>query len=383
MTTDATIDPKHFRRVLGHFPTGVAVISGLDPEGKPAGMAIGSFTSVSLDPPLVAFLPDKSSTSWPKIQPSGKFCVNILASEQESICRTFAVKGGDKFADLKWTPAATGSPRLDDVVAWIDCDIEVVHEAGDHYIVIGRVRELDVANPSLPLLFFQGGYGRFTALSLAAWEGDLQLQLQSADAARPEMENLAEDLDVECVASAVVGDDMVLIANAGTPRSQALPTRVGQRIPFLPPLGTAFVAWASDAAREAWLARASEEDRPALERTLEDVRKAGYSVGRGASWHREVGNVLAHAPRAMTPETAETISRLITSLPADYESPSAARGERSEVQSVSVPVTGPDGTTVLVLTLMVTSKRALSAAVEDHAARLTRAALAVAKAISE
>ena len=96
------IDPKHFRRVLGHFPTGVAVISGLDPEGKPAGMAIGSFSSVSLDPPLVAFLPDKSSTSWPKIAPSGKFCVNILGSEQEDVCRTFAVKGGDKFAELKW-----------------------------------------------------------------------------------------------------------------------------------------------------------------------------------------------------------------------------------------------------------------------------------------
>ncbi len=378
-----TIDAKHFRRVLGHFPTGVAVISGLDPDGKPAGMAIGSFTSVSLDPPLVAFLPDKSSTSWPKIAPSGKFCVNILASEQESVCRTFAVKGGDKFAEFTWTPAGqTGSPRLDDVVAWIDCEVEVVHEAGDHYIVIGRVLELDVANPSLPLLFFQGGYGRFTALSLAAWEGDLQLQLQSADAARPQMEALAEDLDAECVASAVAGDDMVLIANAGTPRSQALPTRVGQRIPFLPPLGTAFVAWAGAPAREAWLSRAAPEDREALERTLEEVRRAGFSVGRGASWHREVGSVLARSRGSMTPETTETISRLITSLPADYESPAAAGDDRSEVQSVSVPVIGPDGNAVLVLTLMVTSKRALEAAAHDHAARLTQAAHAVAQAIA-
>jgi flavin reductase (DIM6/NTAB) family NADH-FMN oxidoreductase RutF/DNA-binding IclR family transcriptional regulator len=377
------IDPKHFRRVLGHFPTGVAVISGLDPEGKPAGMAIGSFSSVSLDPPLVAFLPDKSSTSWPKIAPSGKFCVNILASEQEDICRTFAVKGGDKFAELKWSPAGTGSPRLDGVLAWIDCDVEVIHDAGDHLIVIGRVRELDVANPSLPLVFFQGGYGRFTALSLAAWEGDLQLQLQSADAARPEMEALAEELDVECVASAVVKDEMVLVANAGTPRSQALPTRVGQRIPFLPPLGTAFVAWASEPARAAWLAKAPPDQREALELTLDQVRRSGYSVGRGASWHREVGTVLAKSRGSLTPETADTISRLITSLPADYESPAAESGDRSDVQSVSVPVTGPDGTTVLVLTLMVTSNRALAAAVEDHAARLTQAAQAVANAIAD
>jgi flavin reductase (DIM6/NTAB) family NADH-FMN oxidoreductase RutF/DNA-binding IclR family transcriptional regulator len=378
-----SIDGKHFRRVLGHFPTGVAVITGIDPEGKPAGMAIGSFTSVSLDPPLVAFLPDKSSSSWPKIQPSGTFCVNILASEQESVCRAFAVKGGDKFASFSWAPSdGTGSPKLDDVVAWIDCDIETVHEAGDHYIVIGRVRDLDVANPSLPLLFFQGGYGRFTALSLAAWEGDLQLQLATADAARPEMEQIAEDLEVECVASAVVGDEMVLIANAGTPGSHELPTRVGQRIPFRPPLGTAFVAWASDPAREAWLAMAPADQRPALEKTLDDVRAAGYSVGRGSSWHREVGSVLARHKGAKTPEAGEEIVRLITSLPADYESPTADSGDPSQVRSVSVPVAGPDGTTVLVLTLMVMSKRALEAAVEDHAARLTQAAEAVARAIS-
>src|SRR3569833_3788158 len=97
-----TIDPKQFRKVLGHFPSGVAVITGIDPEGNPAGMAIGSFTSVSLDPPLVAFLPDKSSTSWPKIEPAGKFCVNILASEQESVCRTFVVLGGVLFVLFVW-----------------------------------------------------------------------------------------------------------------------------------------------------------------------------------------------------------------------------------------------------------------------------------------
>jgi DNA-binding IclR family transcriptional regulator len=119
-----------------------------------------------------------------------------------------------------------------------------------------------------------------------------------------------------------------------------------------------------------------------LERTLDEVRKAGYSVGRGASWHREVGTVLARSKGPMTPETTGEISRLITALPADYESP-AAHAEPGEIRSVSVPVTGPDGTTVLVLTLMVMSKKALAAAVEDHAARLTQAAQAVAAAITD
>ena len=111
MTTD--VEPGKFRSVLGHFPTGVAVVTGIDADGKPAGMAVGSFSSVSLDPPLVAFMPDKSSSSWPKFRDSGSFCVNILGAEQESVCRTFASRGGDKFAELSWRPAGSGAPVLD------------------------------------------------------------------------------------------------------------------------------------------------------------------------------------------------------------------------------------------------------------------------------
>ena len=109
------VDPTKFRRVLGHFPTGVAVVTGMDSDGHPVGMAVGSFTSVSLDPPLVAFMPDRSSTSWPRLRDSGSFCVNILGSDQESVCRAFAARGGDKFAELSWQPASSGSPVLDGV----------------------------------------------------------------------------------------------------------------------------------------------------------------------------------------------------------------------------------------------------------------------------
>src|SRR3954465_5481145 len=201
MTAD--FDGQKFRQVLGHFPTGVAVVTGIDTEGNPAGMAVGSFTSVSLDPPLVAFMPDKSSSSWPRFSDSGSFCVNILGAEQESVCRAFAMRGGDKFAELSWRPAGSGSPILDGVLAWIDCDIDVVHEAGDHYIVIGLVREPDIGTPAPPLVWFPGGYGWFSPPSLAAGESDLGRQMRSADLARPHMEALAEELDVESVASAV------------------------------------------------------------------------------------------------------------------------------------------------------------------------------------
>jgi len=155
-------DGPHFRRVLGHFPTGVTVVTAA-PGGQPTGLAVGSFTSVSLDPPLVAFCPGRSSASWPRIHEAGAFCVNVLGEGQEEISRIFAGKEEDKFRGLGWRPCAdTGSPVLDGVLAWIDCEIETVVEAGDHWIVIGRVKALDCFDDrGGPLVFFRGGYGRF------------------------------------------------------------------------------------------------------------------------------------------------------------------------------------------------------------------------------
>ncbi|CAN5860238.1 flavin reductase family protein [soil metagenome] len=157
----ATIDSARFRQVLGHFPTGVTVVTAAL-EAKPVGLAIGSFTSVSLDPPLVAFCPARSSSSWPIIDQAGAFCVNVLGEDQEELCRVFASKGDDKFAGIGWRAAASGSPVLADVIAWMDCEIDAVHEAGDHLIVVGRVLELEVGEEAGPLVFFRGGYGRLT-----------------------------------------------------------------------------------------------------------------------------------------------------------------------------------------------------------------------------
>ena len=124
-------------------------------------MAVSSFTSVSLEPPLVAFLPDKSSTSWPKIRDAGAFCVNILSAGQEGLCAQFARKGIDKFAGVAWRPAPSGAPILDGGMAWIDCELTQTFESGDHYIAIGRVLQLEAVEYGIPLVFFQGGYGHF------------------------------------------------------------------------------------------------------------------------------------------------------------------------------------------------------------------------------
>jgi 3-hydroxy-9,10-secoandrosta-1,3,5(10)-triene-9,17-dione monooxygenase reductase component len=156
-----SISPQEFRHILGHYPTGVCVVTAVQEDGKRIGMAVGSFTSVSLTPPLVAFFPDKGSSSWPKIEKTGKFCVNVLADDQEWVCRRFASKAEDKFEDISHRLSDDGQPIIDDVVAWIDCSLHQVHEAGDHFIVLGEVTAMSTERDVHPLLFLRGGYGQF------------------------------------------------------------------------------------------------------------------------------------------------------------------------------------------------------------------------------
>lgn len=160
-------DSKDFRRILGHYPTGVCAITAMSGD-LPVGMVVGSFTSVSLDPPLVAFFPDRTSTSWPKIEAAGRFCVNILAEHQHNVCRALAAKTENKFEGITYRMSGAGMPIIDENVAWIDCDLHAVHEAGDHFIVLGRVHSLDTEHAKRPLLFFQGGYGQFSPMVASA-----------------------------------------------------------------------------------------------------------------------------------------------------------------------------------------------------------------------
>jgi flavin reductase (DIM6/NTAB) family NADH-FMN oxidoreductase RutF len=154
------IDPSHYRTVLGHFATGVTVITAMD-EDEPVGMAANSFTSVSLDPALVLFCPGKNSSTWPRIQRAGAWCVNVLAEGQEEVCRLMAQKGAERFREIGWKAAPSGSPILQGTVAHIDCKTVAEHDAGDHLIVVGRVLEMAVNSHEGPLLFFRGGYGQF------------------------------------------------------------------------------------------------------------------------------------------------------------------------------------------------------------------------------
>jgi len=152
------IDQATYRQVLGHFPTGVTVVAGMDGD-QPVGLAVGSFFSLSLDPMLVGFCPDRSSSSWARMAESGRFCVNVLGADQEDVCRAFATKAEDKFTGIGWKAAESGSPLIDGVLAWIDCEVDRVLDGGDHHIVVGRVLGMGVGDEAPgPLVFYRGGY---------------------------------------------------------------------------------------------------------------------------------------------------------------------------------------------------------------------------------
>lgn len=170
----AEIDSGVFRQVLGAYPTGVTVVASPfgDATDTARAMVIGSFGSVSLDPPLVQFMPAKSSATWAEMADSGKYCVNVLADDQKDVCNSFFVKDVDPFSVVEWEMTDNGSPRIANCLAWIDCDIHEAVDAGDHWIVIGRVVAMGHNGPTgegggcvgNPLLFFKGGYGNFQEL---------------------------------------------------------------------------------------------------------------------------------------------------------------------------------------------------------------------------
>ncbi|RSM55847.1 monooxygenase [Actinoplanes sp. ATCC 53533] len=158
MTASAMdVDTRRFRRVFGHFCTGVTVITTVDDEG-PAGFACQAFAPLSLDPPLALFCPQADSDTWRRIQARGTFCVNVLADDHRDLSRTFGTRGADRFAGVDWAPAPSGAPILPGALAWADCRVEAIHPGGDHTIVVGRVTALGECRDTGPLLFYKGRY---------------------------------------------------------------------------------------------------------------------------------------------------------------------------------------------------------------------------------
>lgn len=166
--SSTAIEPFQFREALGHYASGITVITSLV-EGEPVGFTCQSFYSVSISPPLISFSVMSTSASYPGIRQAGRFAVNILAGDQVGISNQFARRGTDKWHGVDWRTSPLGNPVIADCLHWLDCEIYAEHAAGDHLIVIGEVKALgrQEAAAKQPLLYFKGQYCNLAALTAA------------------------------------------------------------------------------------------------------------------------------------------------------------------------------------------------------------------------
>lgn len=155
-----SMDSTRFRKVMGHFATGVTLVTGTGDDGIPVGLTANAVTSVSLDPPLILVCLDRGSDSRPVLTRTGCFGVSILRAGQEELARRFASANPEhRFDGLSLRTEVTGAPLLDDALGWADCRVWKEVEAGDHVILVGRVVACGVEDRGSPLVFFQGGFG--------------------------------------------------------------------------------------------------------------------------------------------------------------------------------------------------------------------------------
>ncbi|MCP5328956.1 MAG: flavin reductase family protein [Sinobacteraceae bacterium] len=339
------IDAAKFRETLGHYPTGVAVVTVLSENGQPDGMVVGTFSSVSLDPPLIGFFPARSSGSFARLRTARYFCVNVLASDQEPLCRRIATVWQGKFDGVAWRAGPLGSPILEGVVSWIECTFEDIREAGDHYIVLGRVHELGVERSTLPLLFFQGGYGRFSPGSFVATpDPELIQAARLAETIRRQLEVLSAELAVNCsVLAKIRGDAVQVLAANGAAAPEAIP--LGHRQPIIPPLGAVFMVNSSPAEVDAWLERAPDDDaerRVRCRALLDKVRERGYSVlaAEPELLRRHEAALSAFEQSDRLPRHERAV-RQVTSEFTDLFCPDLKTGERYDLASIVVRLPTP------------------------------------------
>ncbi|MBD0860703.1 flavin reductase family protein [Gordonia sp. zg691] len=373
--TATAIDATVFRNVMGHYPTGVVVVTGRAPDGEVLAMVVGTFNSVSMDPPLVSFMPMKTSRTFEKMRSCESLCINIVGGDQEDIVLRVAQRWQDKLEGIDWFASPSGDPVLADSVAWIDTRVENIVEAGDHWIVLCEVRDLAVTNPVSPLIFFQGGYGSFVSTSLMArMDHEILPAIHAAHSARPQVEELAAALCCEVsVLTAVSCDEMAVVLSAtgpGVDRAEGL----ADRIPMVPPIGDSYVFAQDAAVQERWLGRLDDADdsvRQLHRERLEFVREHGYLISflpadAGPAAYREMRSATRTFVRGrLTPSQERHIRESIGRSPVDYRLRELSDGAAYDVGSIVLPVRDRNGRPSLTLRLAQLPAGASGAQVTD------------------
>ncbi|MGO1543311.1 MAG: flavin reductase [Gulosibacter sp.] len=337
-----------WRAVLGEYPTGVCIISSVDPETKqPIGMIVGTFSAVSEDPPVVGFMPATGSYTAKRIIESGRFCVSVLAAGHEALSRSFAKNHETRFTEGEWTATDGGILRLEDAVSWFEADISNVVPLGDHTLVLGDVRDFGVGNGNagLPLLFLKGGYGSFSVPTLEFNPQGLGANVRTVNQIRASVEALAETLDVTCYVATVAKDSVMVLASSNEDPEHEL---VGQAFPFAAPMASVLAAWSTPERLKVWEESARHLlgviDRPFLAELLERVRLRGYAVSIGEAIEVPFDAIVSNPESKL-----EDYSRLWSSINDDYRTLTAADVIHKHVHAIQVPVFGPDGNAMLEL----------------------------------
>jgi flavin reductase (DIM6/NTAB) family NADH-FMN oxidoreductase RutF len=358
--TTTSIDQKLFREVTGHYPTGVAVVTGRDADGELLALVVGTFSSVSLDPPLVSFMPMKTSRTFTRMKDCASLCINIIGGEQEREVLTIAQRWENKFEGIDWFPSPSGNPVLADSVAWIDTRPYSTVDAGDHWIALREVTDMAVTNPVSPLIFFQGGYGSFVCASLMArMDHEILPAIHAAHGARAGVEELAAQIGCEVsVLTAIGADEMTVVLSATAPglnREHSL----AQRVPLVPPIGDTFMFDQPLEVQDRWIATlrdCDDEQAAVFRRRLEFLRENGYVAaflpadGTDAYADMRAAAKMFESGR-MTPAQERRLRESIRRSRIDYRMRDIDEQGRYDVGSLVFPVRDARGQYTLTLRL--------------------------------
>ncbi|MDH6194674.1 flavin reductase (DIM6/NTAB) family NADH-FMN oxidoreductase RutF/DNA-binding IclR family transcriptional regulator [Mycobacterium frederiksbergense] len=359
-TATRHIDQKLFKEVTGHYPTGVAVVTGRAADGELLALVVGTFSSVSLAPPLVSFMPMKTSRTYERMRECTSLCINIVGGAQEREVMTIAQRWEKKFDGIEWFPSPSGDPVLADSVAWIDTKPYRTVEAGDHWIALCEVTAMAVTNPVTPLIFFQGGYGSFVCTSLMArMDHEILPAIHMAHSARADVEGLASRIGCEAsVLTAISSDEMAVVLSATAPGLNR-ESSLAQRVPMVPPIGDTYVFNLPSHEQDRWIAKlrnCDDEQAAVLRGRLDFVRQHGYLASflpsEGASAYAEMREATrTFESGRMTPAQERQVRESIRQSRIDYRARTFADDEKYDVGSLVLPVRDHRGTYSLTLRL--------------------------------
>lgn len=362
MTSESTakkFDSRAFRNAMGHYPTGVAVVTGRAPDGELLALVVGTFSSVSLDPPLVSFMPMKTSKTFRRMQECDSLCINIFGGEQERDMLQIAQRWENKFDGIDWYPSPSGDPVLKNSIAWIDTTIDDIVEAGDHWIVLCRVHDLEVTNPVSPLLFFQGGFGSFAGTTSGRLTHEILPAIHAAHSVRDELEELASVIGCEVAVFAAVSEDEFATVFHSLSDAASPDRSFASRVPIVPPIGDTYQFDKPAEVQERWMNKlkdASDEIRDIHQRRLTAVREKGYLIAHlpdeGSSAYEQMVRATQEYRKAtLTPAEERVIHELIGTTTVDYEHREIVPDGKYTIASIVFPVRDPGGEYTMTLRL--------------------------------